>query len=178
VIFPQWPAASRFWSNAWLRSLPNFLWRRVNETVSKPPETCADGLPSPSGARRHTDQVLNSECLRQVALQRVTGDCRKIWATESKYGMERQTSAGLAQWHDHRISRLAHRDRPVPARRRFRIRRSANDRHPQWPICRWEPTGRKMDVTVACVFEFEEDRLVCEKVYFDMATVMRQLGKL
>jgi len=42
----------------------------------------------------------------------------------------------------------------------------------------WEPTGRKMDVTVACVFEFEEDRLTCEKVYFDMATVMRQLGKL
>ena len=42
----------------------------------------------------------------------------------------------------------------------------------------WEPTGRKMDVTVACVFEFEEGRLMCEKVYFDMATVMRQLGKL
>lgn len=42
----------------------------------------------------------------------------------------------------------------------------------------WEPTGRRMDVKVACVFEFEEDRLVCEKVYFDMATVMRQLGKL
>ena len=35
-----------------------------------------------------------------------------------------------------------------------------------------------MDVTVACVFEFEEGRLMCEKVYFDMATVMRQLGKL
>ena len=46
------------------------------------------------------------------------------------------------------------------------------------PFAGWEPTGRKMDVTVACVFEFEEDRLVCEKVYFDMATVMRQLGKL
>lgn len=42
----------------------------------------------------------------------------------------------------------------------------------------WAPTGKKMDVTVACVFEFDEDRLLCEKVYFDMATVMRQLGKL
>lgn len=46
------------------------------------------------------------------------------------------------------------------------------------PFAGWEPTGRKMDVMVACVFEFEGDRLVCEKVYFDMATVMRQLGKL
>jgi steroid delta-isomerase-like uncharacterized protein len=46
------------------------------------------------------------------------------------------------------------------------------------PWVGWEPTGRKMDVTVACIFEFEEDRLICEKVYFDMATVMRQLGKL
>ena len=42
----------------------------------------------------------------------------------------------------------------------------------------WEPTGRKMDIQVACVFEFVDDRLVCEKVYFDFATVMRQLGKL
>jgi len=35
------------------------------------------------------------------------------------------------------------------------------------PWAGWEPTGRKMDVKVACVFEFEEDRLLCEKVYFD-----------
>ena len=46
------------------------------------------------------------------------------------------------------------------------------------PWAGWEPTGRRMDVTVACVFEFDQDRLICEKVYFDMATVMRQLGKL
>ena len=46
------------------------------------------------------------------------------------------------------------------------------------PWAGWEPTGRKMDVQVACVFEFQADRLVCEKVYFDLATIMRQLGKL
>jgi len=46
------------------------------------------------------------------------------------------------------------------------------------PWAGWEPTGRKMDVPVACVFEFDQDRLVCEKVYFDFATVARQLGKL
>ena len=46
------------------------------------------------------------------------------------------------------------------------------------PWAGWEPTGRKMDVNVAYAFEFEQDRLVCEKVWFDLATVMRQLGKL
>jgi len=46
------------------------------------------------------------------------------------------------------------------------------------PWAGWEPTGRRMDVKVACIFEFEGERLVCEKVYFDLATVMRQLGKL
>lgn len=38
------------------------------------------------------------------------------------------------------------------------------------------PTGRKMEVAAALVFEFEEDGLVCEHVYFDFATVLRQLG--
>jgi hypothetical protein len=31
-------------------------------------------------------------------------------------------------------------------------------------------TGRP----VACIFEFDEDRLMCEKVYFDMATLVNQ----
>jgi predicted ester cyclase len=38
------------------------------------------------------------------------------------------------------------------------------------------PTGRKMEVAAVLVFEFEEDGLVCERVYFDLATVLRQLG--
>jgi len=29
---------------------------------------------------------------------------------------------------------------------------------------------------VATLFEFDEDRLLCERVYFDFATVLRQLG--
>jgi steroid delta-isomerase-like uncharacterized protein len=37
-------------------------------------------------------------------------------------------------------------------------------------------TKRAMDIPVACIFEFDKDRLVCEKVYFDMATLMNQLG--
>ena len=39
-----------------------------------------------------------------------------------------------------------------------------------------KPTGRLMDIPVACIFEFDSDRLVCEKVYFDMATLMNQLN--
>jgi hypothetical protein len=41
-----------------------------------------------------------------------------------------------------------------------------------------EPTGRSMDLRLAAIFEFDEDRLMCEKVYFDFATLLRQLGKL
>ena len=35
-------------------------------------------------------------------------------------------------------------------------------------------TGRPVEVPVACIFEFDEDRLTCEKVYFDMATLVNQ----
>lgn len=37
-------------------------------------------------------------------------------------------------------------------------------------------TGRRIDVPSACIFEFDDDRLLCEKVYFDFATLLRQLG--
>jgi hypothetical protein len=33
-----------------------------------------------------------------------------------------------------------------------------------------------MDIQVACVFDFEGDRLVNETVYYDFATLQRQLG--
>jgi hypothetical protein len=37
------------------------------------------------------------------------------------------------------------------------------------------PTGKPMAVEAACVFVFEGEDLVCEKVYFDHGTVLRQL---
>jgi predicted ester cyclase len=37
------------------------------------------------------------------------------------------------------------------------------------------PTGRPMEVAAALFFLFEDDGLVCERVYFDHATVLRQL---
>jgi steroid delta-isomerase-like uncharacterized protein len=39
-------------------------------------------------------------------------------------------------------------------------------------------TGRRGSVRIACLYEFEEDRLVCERVWFDLATILRQLGVL
>ena len=37
------------------------------------------------------------------------------------------------------------------------------------------PKGRKMDIQAACIFDFDEDRLMNETVYFDFATLQRQL---
>ena len=38
------------------------------------------------------------------------------------------------------------------------------------------PTGRSFSCRMAAIFDFEEDRLVSERVYFDQATILRQLG--
>src|SRR4051794_30751375 len=38
------------------------------------------------------------------------------------------------------------------------------------------PTGRGFEMRFIAVFVFEEDRLVCERVYFDSNTVLRKLG--
>jgi steroid delta-isomerase-like uncharacterized protein len=38
------------------------------------------------------------------------------------------------------------------------------------------PTGREFEMRFCALFLFEDDRLVCERVYFDAATILRQLG--
>src|SRR3954453_20974752 len=38
------------------------------------------------------------------------------------------------------------------------------------------PPGRKFEMRFCAIFVFDDDRLVCERVYFDSATVLRQLG--
>jgi steroid delta-isomerase-like uncharacterized protein len=38
------------------------------------------------------------------------------------------------------------------------------------------PTGRKFEMRFCAMFVFEEERLVCERVYFDAGTLLRQLG--
>jgi steroid delta-isomerase-like uncharacterized protein len=37
-------------------------------------------------------------------------------------------------------------------------------------------TGNKFECQMVALFMFEDDRLVCERVYFDAATILRQLG--
>src|SRR6476619_6018909 len=44
------------------------------------------------------------------------------------------------------------------------------------PLRGLPPTGRKFEMRFCAVFLFEEERLVCERVYFDQNTVLRQLG--
>jgi len=38
------------------------------------------------------------------------------------------------------------------------------------------PTGKPAEVQAACIFVFDGEDLVCEKVYFDHGTILRQLG--
>ena len=38
------------------------------------------------------------------------------------------------------------------------------------------PTGRAFRCRMTALFLFEGDRIVCERVYFDQATILRQLG--
>jgi steroid delta-isomerase-like uncharacterized protein len=44
------------------------------------------------------------------------------------------------------------------------------------PLRGLPPTGREFELPILAIFVFEEDRLMCERVYFDQATVLRQLG--
>ena len=37
-------------------------------------------------------------------------------------------------------------------------------------------TGRKVDFRLIIVFQFEGDRMICERTYFDIGTPLRQLG--
>jgi steroid delta-isomerase-like uncharacterized protein len=44
------------------------------------------------------------------------------------------------------------------------------------PLRNLPPTGREFELPILAIFVFEGDNLVCERVYFDQATVLRQLG--
>jgi len=44
------------------------------------------------------------------------------------------------------------------------------------PLGGLPPTGRSFELPILAVFVFDGDRLLCERVYFDSATVLRQLG--
>ena len=40
------------------------------------------------------------------------------------------------------------------------------------------PTGKRIEFVMAAIFEFDEDRLLRETVYFDVATILQQIGVL
>jgi steroid delta-isomerase-like uncharacterized protein len=44
------------------------------------------------------------------------------------------------------------------------------------PLRSLPPTGREFELPILAIFVFEDDQLVCERVYFDQTTVLRQLG--
>ena len=44
------------------------------------------------------------------------------------------------------------------------------------PLRSLPPTGRSFRCRMAAVFVFEGERIVCERVYFDQASILRQLG--
>src|SRR5919198_188286 len=44
------------------------------------------------------------------------------------------------------------------------------------PLRGLPPTGRKFEMQFCAVFVFEEDRLVCERVYFDPNKILRDIG--
>jgi steroid delta-isomerase-like uncharacterized protein len=44
------------------------------------------------------------------------------------------------------------------------------------PLRSLPPTGREFELPILAIFVFEGEDLVCERVYFDQTTVLRQLG--
>ena len=44
------------------------------------------------------------------------------------------------------------------------------------PLADIAPTGKTMEVQGVLIFVFDGDHLICEKVYFDRATMRQQLG--
>lgn len=45
--------------------------------------------------------------------------------------------------------------------------------HPRYELV---ATGQVYDCRMVALFFFDDDRIVCERVYFDQATILRQLG--
>jgi steroid delta-isomerase-like uncharacterized protein len=44
------------------------------------------------------------------------------------------------------------------------------------PLRSLPPTGKEYELPILAIFVFDGDKLMCERVYFDQTTVLRQLG--
>ncbi|MBI3697078.1 MAG: ester cyclase [Acidobacteria bacterium] len=48
----------------------------------------------------------------------------------------------------------------------------------EWFLPGVPPTGRRVEIDLAVVVQFRGDKLCCERIYWDQATVLRQVGLL
>ena len=47
-----------------------------------------------------------------------------------------------------------------------------------WFLPNVPPTNKKVDIDFVVVVQFRGDKLACERIYWDQATVLRQVGLL
>ena len=53
-----------------------------------------------------------------------------------------------------------------------------HDRPMEWFLPGVPPTGKKVDVTIVAVVQFRGGKIASERIYWDQATVLRQIGLL
>ncbi len=56
--------------------------------------------------------------------------------------------------------------------------RFTHSKQMDWFLPGIPPTNRKVDIQLVVVVEFQGDKLACERIYWDQATVLRQVGLL
>ena len=53
-----------------------------------------------------------------------------------------------------------------------------HERAMDWLLPGIPPTNKRIDVTMVVIVQFREDKIACERIYWDQATVLRQVGLL
>jgi carboxymethylenebutenolidase len=56
--------------------------------------------------------------------------------------------------------------------------RFTHSKRMDWFLPGMEPTNRVVDIDLVVVVQFRGDKLACERIYWDQATVLRQVGLL
>ena len=56
--------------------------------------------------------------------------------------------------------------------------RFTHDRRMDWFLPGVEPTNKVVEIDLVVVVQFRGDKLACERIYWDQATVLRQVGLL
>jgi carboxymethylenebutenolidase len=58
------------------------------------------------------------------------------------------------------------------------LSRFTHDTEMDWMLPGVAPTGRRVEVMIVVVVQFDGDRISCERIYWDQASVLAQLGLL